>query len=65
MIPDCTNFSVVVDGDSNDGTCRGVAILIERSFQTSEQSGEPLSILKEPHPNSEILIKKITHKSGQ
>jgi gluconokinase len=57
MIADCTGFSVVVDGDSTEGTCRGVAMLIARSFQTSEQSGEPLSVVKESRPNSESKSK--------
>eukprot|EP00804_Cyclotella_cryptica_P028258 CCRYP_014616-RB/>CCRYP_014616-RB protein AED:0.03 eAED:0.03 QI:97/1/1/1/0.4/0.33/6/4178/641 len=54
MIADCTGWSVVVDGDSNEGTCRGVAMLIARSFQTYEQGGEPLCIVKESLPNAEI-----------
>lgn len=53
MIADCTGCSVVVDGDSSEGTSRGVAMLISSGIQQSEIREEELSVVHESRPNKE------------
>ena len=53
MIADCSGLSVVVDGESNEGTSRGVAMLISRRIMQTDQSAEVLSIASISHPVEE------------
>jgi gluconokinase len=53
MIADCIGCSVVVDGDSSEGTSRGVAMLISSGIQQSEIREEELSVVNESRPNKE------------
>ena len=51
MIADCTGLTVVLDGDSNEGTSRGVGLLMARIMKQTEQSEEELSVVGESRPN--------------
>lgn len=51
MIADCTGYSVIVDGDSSEGTSRGVAMLIARTIRQDDQYEERLSIVSESRPS--------------
>ena len=51
MIADCTGLDVVVDGDSNEGTSRGVAMLMARSMNRTGRLEEELAVVCESLPN--------------
>ena len=53
MIADCSSLSVAIDGESNEGTSRGVAMLISRRMKQTDQTAEILSIARISHSDEE------------
>lgn len=53
MIADCSSLSVAIDGESNEGTSRGVAMLISRRMKHTDQTAEILSIARISHSDEE------------
>lgn len=52
MLADCCGIDVVVDGDSNnEGTSRGVCLLIAKNLRSDSNDEEPLFVLHESTPN--------------
>ena len=53
MLSDCTGHKVVIDSDANEGTSRGIAILISQSLRAIGPYEEKLVVKKEETPNQE------------
>lgn len=51
MLADCSGIELVVDGDSNEGTSRGVALLIAKKLDRECNEEEPLVVLHQSVPN--------------
>ncbi len=51
MLADCCGIDLVVDSDSNEGTSRGVALLVARNLYNHCSFEEPLAVLHESVPD--------------